>query len=122
MKKIILSLMVVATLLIPACKSKENATKQYAPWLQEKMTVLNDRHSEIRLYDWDGKTYYAIYVQGPEKSFDMNRTTIYDANGEEYITLGGPPRKNEKVDEFFRNAEMKGVIWQSDAAKEKSEK
>lgn len=122
MKKIILSLMVVATLLMPACKSKESATTQYAPWLQEKLTLLNQRHSEIRLYEWNGQPYYAIYVQGPEKSFDMNRTTIYNANGEEYITLGGPPRPNEKADEFFRNAQNKGVIWQSDIAKEKAEK
>lgn len=123
MKKIVLSLLVVLStaLLMTACKSKQAATSsQYAPWLQEKLASLNERYSEVTLFEIDGQPYYSVFVKGPEKSYDMNRTTIYDANGEEYLTLGGPRRKSEKEINFFRNAENKGVIWQSDIAKEKN--
>lgn len=122
MKRIIQSLLAVAILLMPACKSKENTTSQYAPWLQEKFATLNERHCEITLFELDGQPYYSVFVKGSDKSYDMNRTTIYDANGEVYLTLGGMRKKSDKERNFFRNAENRGVIWQSDIAKAKNEK
>ena len=126
MKRII-SLLLSATLcmvLMTACKSTQQAatSSSYPQWLQAKMDVLNERHSEITLFEFDGQPYYAVFVKGPDKSFDMNRTTIYDANGEVYLSLGGPRKRNDKEIQFFNRAENKGVIWQSDIAREKKTK
>lgn len=126
MKRII-SLLLSATLcmvLMTACKSTQQVTtsSSYPQWLQAKMDVLNERHSEITLFEFDGQPYYAVFVKGPDKSFDMNRTTIYDANGEVYLSLGGPRKRNDKEIQFFNRAENKGVIWQSDIAREKKTK
>ena len=126
MKRII-SLLLSATLcivLMTACKSTQQVatSSSYPEWLQAKMDVLNERHSEITLFELDGQPYYAVFVKGPDKSFDMNRTTIYDANGEVYLSLGGPRKRNDKEIQFFNRAENKGVIWQSDIAREKKTK
>lgn len=126
MKRII-SLLMSATLcvvLMTACKSSQqaNSVNNYPDWLQAKMGVLNERHSEITLFEHEGQPYYAVFVKGPDKSYDMNRTTIYDANGEVYLTLGGLRKRNDKEIQFFNNAENKGVIWQSDIAREKKTK
>ena len=124
MKRIItlLSAAMLCLVLMTACKSTQQATTSvtYPEWLQLQMKVLNDRHSEITLFELDGAPYYAVFVKGPDKSFDMNRTTIYDTNGNVYLTLGGPRRPNEKELNFFQNADNKGVIWMSDIAREKS--
>lgn len=113
---------VLCMVLMTACKSTQQVatSSSYPDWLQEKMGVLNERHSEITLFEYEGAPYYAVFVKGPEKSFDMNRTTIYDTNGNIYLSLGGPRKPNEKEQTFFKNAENKGVIWMSDIAREKS--
>lgn len=122
MKRILLFVAMVLTVLTLAssCKSKQAVASGLPAWLQEKVTTLNERYSEITRYEMDGATYYAVFVKGPEKSFDMNRTTIYDANGEVYLLLGGLRKKSDKENQFFRNAINKGVVWQSDAVKEKN--
>ncbi|MBR3951539.1 MAG: hypothetical protein IKJ79_06525 [Bacteroidaceae bacterium] len=107
--------------LLTACKSTQQVTtSNYPDWLQEKISVLNERHCEITLFDFDGDSFYAVFVKGPEKSYDMNRTTIYDANGEVYLSLGGPRKRSDKEIQFFNKAQNKGVIWQSDIAREKN--
>lgn len=113
-------LLLLPVVLATSCKSGRNATGEPAPWLQEKLATLNERYSEITLYEYNGERYYAVFVKGAEKSYDMNRTTIYDAMGETYLSLGGLRKKSEKEVAFFRNAVNKGVIWQSDIAKEKA--
>ena len=100
-----------------SCKSKQQAATSLQPWLQEKTVTLNDKNSTITLYELDGKQYYGVFCQGPEKSYDMNRTVIYDAEGNQYLVLGGLRKKSEKEMQFFQNAENKGIIWQSDIAK-----
>lgn len=116
---ITICIVAVLLLVLPACKSKQQAATPHAAWLQEKMEVLNERYSEVRVYELNGATYYSIFVKGPDRSFDMNRTTIYDADGNVYLSLGGPRKRSEKELNFFRDATYKGVIWQSDVMKEK---
>ena len=122
MKRILLlvTAAVLSLVITTGCKTTQQATSEsnYPKWLQEKMTLLNDRHSEITLFDFDGQAFYAVFVKGPDKSYDMNRTTIYDANGKTYLTLGGPRRPTQKERDFFEKATNKGVIWQSDIARE----
>ena len=124
MKRIttLLSAAMLCLVLMTACKSTQQATTavSYPGWLQTQMTGLNERHSEITLFELEGQPDYAVFVKGPEKSFDMNRTTIYDANGNVHLSLGGPRKPSEKELKFFENATNKGVIWMSDIAREKS--
>ena len=124
MKRIttLLSAAMLCLVLMTACKSTQQAstTVSYPNWLQTQMTELNDRHSEITLFEYDGAPYYAVFVKGPDKSFEMNRTTIYDANGNVHLSLGGLRKPSEKELNFFENATNKGVIWMSDIAHEKS--
>ena len=110
---LLLSAAMLCIALMTACKSAQQtaATTAYPQWLQEKFSVLNDRYSE---------PYYSVFVKGPDKSFDMNRTTIYNANGEVFLSLGGPRKRSDKEIQFFDRAVNKGVIWQSDIAREKS--
>ena len=124
MKRItsLLTTVLLCLVLMSACKSTQevSAPTQHPDWLQSQMKELNDRHCEITLFEIEGVPYYAVFVKGPEKSFDMNRTIIYDAKGNIYLSLGGPRRPSEKEMNFFKNAENKGVIWMSDLAREKS--
>ncbi len=117
-----LSAIVLVVVMTTACKSTQSATtaNNYPDWLESKLEVLNERYSEIRLFEVEGQPYYAIFVKGPERSYDMNRTTIYDATGEVYLSLGGPRRPSEKENQFFEKAINKGVIWQSDIAKKQN--
>lgn len=130
MKRISLLILVAvcSILLLGSCRSKKEGvvqqvtTTSFTPWLEEKLATLNERHSEITLYEMDGEHYYAIFVKGPEKSYDLNRTTIYDADGNVYLSLGGPRKQSEKEIEFFQKAQSQGVIWQSDAAIKNAQK
>ncbi len=117
---IIMSAIICLLMLIPACKSKKQEAT-FAPWLQEKIEHINDRYSTVTLYEFEGKLYYAVFCEGPKKSFDMNRTTIYDAAGEVYLTLGGLRKRTDKEYHFFENATDKGVIWQSDMARQRNQ-
>lgn len=128
-------LLVCATILMSACKSKKEIITQHQEitaemqaadttlptWLIEKLDALNERHSEINLFEMDGQPYYAVFVKGPERSYDMNRTTIYDADGNVYLSLGGPRRPNTKETNFFEKATNKGTIWQSEIVIKKNE-
>lgn len=107
--------------LLTACKSTRQQATALVPWLQEKVSHVNDRYSIVTLYQLNGKPYYALFCKGPKKSFDMNRTTIYDTEGNEYLTLGGPRQKSEKEIAFFKDAIEQGVIWQSDVAKKEQD-
>lgn len=114
-------LAVLSIALLTACKSTRQQATALVPWLQEKVSHVNDRYSTVTLYQLNGKPYYALFCKGPKKSFDMNRTTIYDAEGNEYLTLGGPRQKSEKETAFFKDAVEQGVIWQSDVAKKEQD-
>lgn len=118
----LLTLTVLLSLvLLTACKStKQLADNSYPQWLQEKFEKLNERYSEITLFEYEGQPYYAVFVKGPEKSFDLNRTTVYDADGNVYMSLGGPRKRSSEEINFFNRSVNKGIIWQSDIAKEKS--
>lgn len=100
------------------CKSTQGQTSALVPWLQEKVSQVNDRYSTVTVYEMGDKPYYALFCRGPKNSFDMNRTTIYDAEGNVYLSLGGLRQRSEKELSFFRDAKEKGVIWRSDVAKE----
>ncbi len=121
MKKV--SILTYTTLLcialLAACKTKQATTSQFAPWLQEKITAISDRNSSVTLYEMNGETYYAVFCEGPERSYDMNRNTIYDAEGNVYLRLGGLKKRTEKELRFFDRAINKGVIWQSEISKER---
>ena len=119
---LLLSAAMLCIALMTACKSAQQtaATTAYPQWLQEKFSVLNDRYSEVTLFVIDNEPYYSVFVKGPDNSFDMNRTTIYNANGEVFLSLGGPRKRSDKEIQFFDRAVNKGVIWQSDIAREKS--
>ena len=52
---------------------------------------------------------------------NMNRTTIYDSNGNIYMTLGGLKKKTEQEMQFFRKATDKGVIWKSEVARQEEQ-
>ena len=116
---------ICATILLTAaftgCKSAQQQASPLVPWLQEKVSHVNERYSSVTLYEMNGETYYALFCKGPKNSFDMNRTTIYDAEGNVYLTLGGPRQRSEKEIAFFNNATDKGVIWLSDVAKEEQQ-
>lgn len=109
-----------ATLLV-ACKSKQHAATSLPIWLQENASSLNQRYSVITLYEYEGENYYAVFCRGPRQSFDMNRTTIYDSNGNIYMTLGGLKKKTEQEMQFFRKATDKGVIWKSEVARQEGQ-
>ncbi len=124
MKRIILitSTLLLCLAILSGCKSKQQMASSLLPsWLEEKTATLNERHSEITLWEFQGKNYYSVFVKGPERSYDMNRTTIYDADGNVHMSLGGPRKRSEKEMEFFHQAINKGIVWQSDVV-ERNEK
>lgn len=116
-----LCIAVLLSTLFLACKSKQQAATSLPSWLQEQVSTLDQRYSVITLYELDGECYYSLFCRGPRQSFDMNRTTIYDASGNVYMTLGGLKKKTEQEAYFFRNAIDKGVIWKSEAARQEDQ-
>ena len=117
----LIGLAVLCSVWLTACKSKQQASSSLTPWLQESVATLNDRYSVIPLYELDGESYYAVFCRGPRLSFDMNRTTIYDADGNVYMTLGGMKKRTGREEYFFNNAIDKGVIWKSDVARQEEQ-
>ena len=115
--------LMVCLVTLSGCKSKQaiatDHTTSMPAWLQEKTAALAERHCEITLFDVNGENYYSVFVKGPDRSYDMNRTTIYDADGNVYLSLGGPRRRTQKEIDFFSRATNKGIIWQSKIAQEK---
>ena len=118
--------LMVCLVTLSGCKSKQAvATDQVTSmpaWLQEKTVLLAERYCEITLFDVNGENYYSVFVKGPDRSYDMNRTTIYDADGNVYLSLGGPRRRTQKEIDFFSRATNKGIIWQSEIAQEKEKR
>lgn len=115
----IATILITSIIAIVGCKSNQHIVNDTLPlWLQEKVSILNEYHSEVIQYDMNGETYYSIFVKGPDRSYDMYRTTIYDADGNEYLSLGGLRRTSDKERDFFEHATPKGILWQSDVAKE----
>ena len=118
MKRIaIIATTLLCILFMAGCKTtqKSVADNESMPaWLQEKLPTLNERFSTITLVEMDGESYYRVFVKGPERSYDMDRTTIYRANGDVYFTTGGLRKMNETEAYFNANARNKGVIWKSD--------
>ncbi len=116
MKRIIIltTTLILSFAILTGCKSKQQVANSLLPsWLEEKTATLNERHCEITMWEFQGDNYYSVFVKGPERSYDMNRTTIYDADGNVYLSLGGPRKRSEKEIEFFHQAVNKGVVWQS---------
>lgn len=122
----IILIAIVGILIMGSCRSKKEVAQQaettiITPWLDEMLPALSERHSTITRYEMDGKPYYAVFVKGPDRSYDMNRTTIYDSEGNVYLSLGGPRQRSEKELKFFENSVSHGVIWQSDSARQANE-
>ena len=111
----------LCAILLTACKRKQQTVTALPSWLQEQVVSLDQRYSVITLYELDGESYYALFCRGPRQSFDMNRTTIYDANGNIYMTLGGLKKKTEQEAYFFTNAIDKGIIWKSETARQEDQ-
>lgn len=116
MKRItLIATLLLSLLLMTGCKTTQATTdnNQMPEWLQEKLPTLNERFSTITLLEMDGEEYYRVFVKGPERSYDMNRATIYKANGEVHFTTGGL-RKMDHTEAYFNaNAKDKGIIWKS---------
>ena len=116
-------IILIVSLLLAGCKSYDHITKNPRKdnpvdkigWLKEITEELKDRDSSVTLWELDGKTYYGVNVKGPEKSYDMDRTTIYAADGSVYLVYGGlmAPPLREKANAFKNKAVYRGVIWES---------
>lgn len=121
MKRIaIIATTLLCIFFMTGCKTAQKSVtdnEMMPAWLQEKLPVLNERFSTITLWEMNGESYYSVFVKGPERSYDMNRTTIYQSNGEVYFTTGGLRKMDETEANFNTHARNKGVIWQSDVVK-----
>lgn len=118
----IVAITFIATLLT-ACKTGQQTTSNALPaWLQEKTTSLSEVYSSITLFEYQGENYYSVFVKGPNRSYDMNRATIYKSNGEVYFTTGGLKKQSEEEQQFYSQATSKGIVWQSPLAAQDNKK
>ena len=112
----IVAIALTATLLSGCKTSQQSASNTLPAWLQEKTATLSEVHSSITLFEYQGENYYSVFVKGPNRSYDMNRATIYKSNGEVYFTTGGLKKQSEQEQQFYNQAISKGIIWQSPLA------
>lgn len=91
---------------------KHNPVDEIA-WLRKQKKELENMPCRIALFEKEGKAYYSIYMPVPG-AFDKSTTVVYDEEGNLCLKYGGlmPPARRVAVEQFFKDAVEKGVIWE----------